>query len=239
MNKLFKKSEITFAVLWITVYIIGTGITDALSKMLGIEKLVTLVFYILLCFTSLIWLKKNKLSKEYGLCKTIFPPSKYLFYIPLIILSSVNFWFGVKINMPVYETVFYVGTMICVGFLEEIIFRGFLFKAMAKDNVKTAVIVSSLTFGIGHIVNLINGSGAQVVATICQIVSATAIGYLFIIILHKGKSLFPCIITHSAINVFSAFNNQEVITDEINILISTILCIIAYLYSLFLKRTLN
>lgn len=239
MQSLYKKSEIWFALFWIMIYILGTSVTDNISKIIGAEKSITFVFYIALSLTAFFWIKKNNLLKKYGICKTKFPPSKYLFYIPLIILSSVNFWFGVKINMPVYETFFYIGTMICVGFLEEIIFRGFLFKAMAKDNVKSAVIVSSLTFGIGHIVNLINGSGAQVVATICQIVSATAIGYLFIIILHKGKSLFPCIITHSAINVFSAFNNQEVITDEINIYISIILCIIAYLYSLFLKRTLN
>ena len=31
--------------------------------------------------------------------------------------------------------------MFNVGFIEEIIFRGFLFKMMAKDNVKSAVIV--------------------------------------------------------------------------------------------------
>ena len=38
-------------------------------------------------------------------------------------------------------------------------FRGLLFTAIAKDNVKSAVVISSVTFGIGHIINLFNGSG--------------------------------------------------------------------------------
>lgn len=38
--------------------------------------------------------------------------------------------------------------MLCVGFLEEVIFRGLLFTAIAKDTIKTAVVLSSVTFGI-------------------------------------------------------------------------------------------
>ena len=51
--------------------------------------------------------------------------------------------------------------MLCVGFAEEVIFRGFLFRAMEKDNVKTAIIGSSVTFGLGHVLNLVNGSGMR------------------------------------------------------------------------------
>lgn len=56
------------------------------------------------------------------------------------------------------ETALYVLSMLCVGFIEELIFRGFLFKAMAKDGIKSAIIVSSITFGLGHIINLVNGA---------------------------------------------------------------------------------
>ena len=65
--------------------------------------------------------------------------------------------------------------MLCVGFLEEVIFRGLLFQAIAKDNIKSAVIISSVTFGIGHIINLFNGSGMDLVNNLCQIVFAFAI----------------------------------------------------------------
>ena len=73
--------------------------------------------------------------------------------------------------------------MLCVGFIEEVIFRGFLFKAIAKDNVKTAIIISSVTFGVGHLVNLVNGSGMELVANLFQIV-----GYVRRVVGAKGES---------------------------------------------------
>ena len=59
--------------------------------------------------------------------------------------------------------------MLCVGFSEEAIST-----AIAKDNIKSAVIISSVTFGIGHIINLFNGSGMGLVSNLCRIVFAVA-----------------------------------------------------------------
>ena len=51
-----------------------------------------------------------------------------------------------------------VFSMILVGFVEEMIFRGFLFRALlGEDKPVVAIIVSAVTFGIGHIVNLFTG----------------------------------------------------------------------------------
>ena len=88
--------------------------------------------------------------------------------------------------------------MINVGFIEEVIFRGFLFKMMAKENVKRAMIVSALTFGIGHIVNILNG--AEFVSIIMQVCYAVCLGYLFVVIFYKSKFLIPCIVIHGVIN---------------------------------------
>ncbi|MBP5193006.1 MAG: CPBP family intramembrane metalloprotease, partial [Eubacterium sp.] len=96
---------------------------------------------------------------------------------------------------------------ICVGFLEEIIFRGFLFLGMAEKNIKSAILVSSVTFGIGHIVNLLNGK--PVLETLLQIVFATAVGFVLVMLFHKGKSLIPCIIFHSINNALSAISDEE------------------------------
>ena len=61
------------------------------------------------------------------------------------------------------------------GFLEELIFRGFLFRATEKDGIRTAIIGSAVTFDVGHIANLINGSGKNAIETVCQIVFAITI----------------------------------------------------------------
>ena len=125
--------------------------------------------------------------------------------------------------------------MLFVGFLEEIIFRGFLFKAMAESNLKSAIIVSSIIFGIWHFVNLINGSGAELLTNICQVVSAMAIGFLFVALFYKTKSLLAPIIAHMAINSLSAFavnitNTQQVIT-------SAVISVIAAIYGVFILKT--
>ncbi|MBR5794511.1 MAG: CPBP family intramembrane metalloprotease, partial [Erysipelotrichaceae bacterium] len=153
MTNLYKKNEILFAILLIIVYIMGSSIFDGFST-----KLYTLIFQVLLSLVLFGWLYKQRLLEEYGLCKSRVSSKKLLYYIPLIVIVSCNLWFGLKMQYTISESVYYVLSMLCVGFLEEMIFRGFLFKAMSKDNLRMAIIVSSVTFGIGHLINLFNGS---------------------------------------------------------------------------------
>jgi membrane protease YdiL (CAAX protease family) len=124
--------------------------------------------------------------------------------------------------------------MLCVGFLEEMIFRGFLFQAMAKNGVKSAIVVSSVTFGIGHIINLINGSGAELLPNLLQVVYAVAVGFAFVMIYCRTKSLMPCIITHGVFNGLSAFANEAVMTPQRQILSGVLLAVIAGGYTLYL-----
>ena len=124
--------------------------------------------------------------------------------------------------------------MFCVGFLEELIFRGLLFRAMAKDGVKSAIIVSSVTFGIGHIVNLINGSGAELLPNLLQVVYAVAIGFAFVMIYCRTKSLMPCMIVHSVFNGLSVFANEAVMTPRRHIVSGILLAVIAGGYAVWL-----
>ena len=231
MNKLYQKSELWFSLTWILVYIIGTSITDSIGK------LYTLILHLFLTALALFWVCKNGLRSKYGLCKPSIPARRVLYYIPLLMAASCNLWFGVRMNMSVAETAAYVGSMLCVGFLEEFIFRGLLFKAMEKDSMKAAVIVTSLTFGIGHIINLFNGSGMDLVANMGQVVSAVAFGFLFVVLFLKTGSLLPCIITHSAINALSAFAVSP--SPLWDLLTALILTAIAGGYALYLHKNIN
>lgn len=236
LEQLRQKSEIWFAVILIMIYVIGSSIAELISKSIGIEKSITFVFHLLLSYILFIFIKRNKLSEYYGLCKIQLPAKKFLYYIPLVFLASVNLWFGFRVNMPAIDTLCYVGSMLFVGVLEELIFRGFLFNAMRKDNnLKAAIILCSLLFGIGHIVNILNGSGANIIATICQIFYATAIGFLFVVIFYKGKSIIPCIIVHSVVNSLGAFSNEELAT-QYQIPVSIIMFVIAFAYAIFIMK---
>ena len=128
--------------------------------------------------------------------------------------------------------------MLLVGFLEEVIFRGLLFRALAKDNIKSAVIITSVTFGIGHIINLFNGSGMDIAENLSQIVFAVAVGFLLVTIFYRGGSLIPCILVHSAINTLGTFANDTDFTTKMHLLHIAVLIVITVIYTLILTRTL-
>lgn len=115
---------------------------------------------------------------------------------------------------------------------------GGLFAAIAKDNIKSAVVISSVTFGIGHIINLFNGSGMDLVNNLCQIVFAIAVGFLLVTIFYRGGSLLPCILVHSAINTLGTFANDAGLTMEMRLLHLGVLIAITVAYTLILTRTL-
>lgn len=231
---LYKKNEIWFAVTWIIAYCVLASIGDNLSDNIGISKILTLPILLLLCVILFTFVVKNKLSEKYGLCKAQMPASGMLFYIPLIILLTANFWYGFAMNLSPLETVLYILSMLCVGFLEEMIFRGFLFNAMAQNGTKSAIIVSSVTFGIGHIINLINGSGAELLPNILQVISAIAVGFAFVMIYYRTKSLILCIVTHGLFNSASAFSNEAAITTDKNIISCVLITLIAGAYAVYI-----
>ena len=234
LKKLYAKSEIWFAVVWIITYVVLASTGDNISADLGIEKVVTLPILIAMSAILYFFVKKNGLAEKYGLCKPGLPAGKMLYYMPLLVLLTANLWYGAAMNLSPLETVLYILSMFCVGFLEEMIFRGLLFKAMAKDGVKTAIIVSSVTFGIGHIVNLFNGSGAELLPNLLQVVYAIAIGFAFVMIYVKSKSLLPCILTHSIFNGLSAFANEAAMTPQREIVSGILLAVIGGGYALYL-----
>ena len=238
MKKQYEKNELRFAIIWIVVYCVLQSLANPLNKMIGIEYAVSAAFCVLQTVVLFAFIRKNNLQKLYGLCKSPVPASRFLYYVPLLILASGNLWNGVAVNYSAAETVCRVVCMLCVGFLEEVIFRGLLFKAIAQDNIRSAIVISSVTFGIGHIINLFNGSGMNLVGNLCQIAFAIVVGFLLVTIFYRGGSLLPCILVHSAINTLSTFANDTSLTTEMQLLHLAVLIAVTVAYTLILTRTL-
>ncbi len=230
MKKIFEKNETLFCILLVLLYLI---INSYCIQNFGlIDYRSTIVNTVFSVFLIVLMIALGR-TKYYGITK-IKNPKKYLFFFPLILISTVNLWNGININHSTGDIVFYVLTMINVGFIEEIIFRGFLFKMMEKDNVRIAIIVNAITFGIGHIINLLNG--AELIPTLMQICYAFSIGYLFVIIFYKSKSLIPCIITHSLMNSLSVFNIENSMSLYI---VPMFLIIVPLIYATYINRTIK
>ena len=226
MKKLYEKNLLAFALVLIGVYVVG---------MSALENLPNPVFAAVGAaggsVALLIWLKSHRLLAESGLCRGNLP---LRWYIPLLVITLGNLWNGFLYQTAPADTALYIVKMLGVGFLEELIFRSFLFRAMKKDSIRWAVIVSSLTFGVGHIVNLLNGSGMGVTENLVQIVCAAAIGFAYVMVFLRSGSLWPCVLSHGIFNSLSQFQRPGQPTAEL--IVRAALCLIAVGYGVALYK---
>ncbi|MBQ2694267.1 MAG: CPBP family intramembrane metalloprotease [Clostridia bacterium] len=206
IKKLFEKHETLMCILLIILYVV---INSFCMQNFGVEDYRSTLINTVFSAVLIILTVSLKRVRYYGLTK-VSNSKRFLYFLPLLLIVSVNMWSGVNINNSPKEILFHILTMLNIGFIEELIFRGFLFKMMEKDNIKAATAVSSITFGIGHIVNLFNG--AELMPTLLQICYAMSIGYLFVVIFVKSKSIVPCIIAHSVNNSLSIFNEENTLS---------------------------
>jgi len=210
MKKLYEKNELAFALVWIGIYVVVMNIAmqvcggfDDLAGKNVAQLLVPVVCILILAIASTAWILSNGLAEYYGLRPFRGSANRFLWFLPLIIMSCTNLKNGLGLSAPVTVSLLMAANLAIGGFVEEIIFRGFLFRAMARDNLKAAIIVSAVTFGAGHIVNLANTADTLGVAL--QVCYAIVIGFLYTIIVWKGGSLWPCIASHMFVNGTSVF----------------------------------
>ncbi len=228
MIKLYQKNELTFAIACIVGYVLVIGNLrnlgdDSPAMMLGLLAISLILF---------LFVQKNGLMEKYGLSGWAKNSRQMLYFIPLWIVSSGNLWGGFSPRYQGLGLVCSIASFALVGFVEELLFRGFLFKAMLKDgNVRTAIIISSVTFGMGHIVNLLTGHALA--ETLVQVVFAVAIGFIFTMVYYKCGSLLPLILAHSAIDVLSVCAVDNVVADGLFIVTTLVT---TALYCWYLSR---
>ena len=203
MTKFYQRSPLGFALAWIGAYVACFSLADAASRSLGVEQALTAPVCVLFAAALCLWVGRSGLGETFGLCPFRGWGRDYLWFLPLALLASCNLWGGVELRLSPAETALYAASMLGVGLIEEVLFRGFLFRALLGEGLGRAVCISSLTFGLGHIVNLLRG--AELGLTLLQLVYASAIGLLFTVLCWRGGSLLPCIAAHAAVNVLSAF----------------------------------
>ena len=204
MKKLYEKKPILFAVLFIVLYcaltipIRGEYGDGSLQSLLGL----TAVSLVLVLVSSLI-----PLWKTLGVAARPRQLRACLYLIPLWLLATGNVWDGFQPQYSGAALWYAIGSMALVGFVEEMIFRGFLFRALLKkDGPRAAVIVSAVTFGIGHIVNVL--AGMDIARNLIMIVFAVSWGFVFTMVYYKSGSLLPCILAHAVVDVLSMLSRE-------------------------------
>ena len=229
MHRLYEKNEILFAVVWILAYCL---VLTPIRGEYGDGSFVMAAAMTAFAVAIALFVKANHLEEKYGLNRWPKNMKKYLYFIPMWILAVGNMWDGFSLSYTGMSLVYAIVSMALVGFVEEMLFRGFLFKAMLpKDGAVISIIVSSLTFGIGHIVNLFTGQAN--LETFVQIIFAISWGFLFTMVYYKCGSLLPCIVAHSLVDVSSLFG-ADTKTGDMVYVCTTI--VVAILYCIYLSR---
>lgn len=229
MRKLYETKPVLFAVLWIVLYCVvmapirGRFGDDSVQMLLGLVAIST---------GLLLFISANRLQGELGFDRWIQNGKKILWLLPIWILSTGNLWNGLGLKYTGVNAVMATLSFLLVGFVEETIFRGFLFNGMRRTGSLTAaVIVSAVTFGMGHLVNLFTGQAT--LDTLLQMVFAVAWGFLLTYAYLKGGSLLPCILIHGIIDAASVFSRDNVVGDTV-FMVATILT--AIIYCLYLSK---
>ena len=119
LDRFYQKSEFYFALVWIGVYCAANSLANPLSKMIGVGSSASLLWNLALTVLLLTWIRKNGLTKYYGLCPSNIPARRFLWYVPLVLFMSRNLWFGFAINFPAADTACYILSMLCVGFWKK------------------------------------------------------------------------------------------------------------------------
>lgn len=168
-----------------------------------------------LVLSVILWISVNRLFnikikiKKAGFIKG------FLWY-GLIIIIAILFQFASNYQTPEKSfpealpmlVYFFIITLV-IGIYEELLCRGLLFNSFenyfgnTKKGIYLSAILSSLVFGIMHLMNLI-WFPSLIISTTCQVIYATFVGFLFCVIYYRSKNLISCILLHGIFD-FTAY----------------------------------
>lgn len=230
------KRELLFFVIWTVIYFMFVILANVFSNFIikipySINALVEIIFPI----AVIAYLKKKRLLSYYGINRLKDLHYKnLLFCIPMIIIAFLNLGFGIYINYSWQQLLLISIAMLGVGFSEEILFRSFLIRAVANKNIKAAIFIPSIIFGVVHLTNLFGG--ANLMQTMLQVIYATAFALMCSLFFIKTNNIIPCMICHSIVNITNSFTPNDLsITYQYKECIAFI--IPSVFYALFLYKT--
>lgn len=232
MKKLYENKPVLFSIIWIVIYVIGFGSAGIQTENAALNYALQITAGLEICAVLLLFIRKNGLAEHFGLCRFRGESNRFLYLIPPLLAATVNIWsgFGWREQTAAANLLGILAIGIIGPFLEELILRSILFRAIARENERRAFWIAALSFGIGHLVNI--AYGASVSETLMQVGFACCFGICCTAILYTGKSLLPCVLLHVLHNSLSFIGNTE--TEQVWFFIPV--CVIYAAYGAYLLR---
>ena len=174
-----------------------------------------------------LWHDKYKLDKPVWLG---------LFAVLMIIGIIASFASGNIFSNSVTYVLVAAVAMACVGFTEEILFRGIVLRgARGSGYSETKVmLIVAVSFGVWHLANVVLGS--PLFAVLVQVIQASIVGGAFYMIFRKSGLLIVPMILH-AFHDFALFTKGiEVTSARANLALITLVLPLIYLILLVVAR---
>ncbi len=131
----------------------------------------------------------------------------------------------------------------CVGFFEEMAFRGVVFLGILKKKPENklwafaSIAISSAVFGLVHLINLFESSP---IAVLMQIGYSALIGAMCSVVLMKTANIWLCVVIHGLFNFSGAAVprcGEGEIWDVFTIVLTVILSLLVTLYMIYIFIT--
>jgi membrane protease YdiL (CAAX protease family) len=165
--------------------------------------------------------------EEIGFKKIINGTAKnMLYFIPLIVIELLPFFTGFNEQNSPSRIILLIIFTIIVGINEELYFRGIILNLFKNNGVK-AIIISSILFGLGHIINAIVNTNYLYI--VLQIIFSFIVGIICAEIVIITKSIIPVIIFHTIHDFVASITNDSVSGIALIILIIQMLILILYI----------
>lgn len=134
------------------------------------------------------------------------PSTNWIYYLPLVLVLGINCMNGFK-SASGSTWLYFIGFTLLVGFVEETIYRGLILRTLLAKGVTTAVVTSSILFGVTHILNAL--SGQSLFDTIVQIVYALLVGLVLALLIIMNNNILPLITFHFIHNLIQFMSPSD------------------------------
>ena len=228
---MFALAAVLLALLLITVVNAGVGyLKPSLLAKQAISE-AALCGYVALLLTRLRWWSEAGFRRP--ISRQTLLVCLPLFLLPALMLVSG----GIKSSSAALVFEFAIFALM-VGFAEEALVRGLALRVMLPTGLTRAALLSSLFFGLGHLINV--SQGASLSATAVQVTEAVFLGIAFAGMRLYTGSIWPAIALHSLIDFIDAgsrgFALAQSQTVTLTVLVPIILTGLCAAYGWWLLR---
>lgn len=198
MTRFASRHPLVFSILAVLVAIVvikllDVGLADLGLSALGIRLIIEAAFcgYVIFLLGSLCWWREAGFKQPVTWRRLLaYLP---LLLVPVLVAASSGFQAA-----PASQVIGFTILSLMVGFAEECLLRGVVLRALVPGGVLRAVLLSSLLFGLGHLVNI--WQGASPFTTIVQVLYSFFLGIGFAGARLYTGTIWPAIVVHALID---------------------------------------